>query len=175
MDVIVQIIAQAKDMASKLVNPTVEGIYKAAVLFWNQHHITGKGKQQVQANKISAVKPKGKEPTFQSQQQQPLTSLHRQVMLMLLERGSKPVVARRRQSHKTMPILPPLPTFLSPYLLSKPPPLPSSICTLLYINSCHFTKGTKDHLLILTFSRCFLLPKGSRFIPSMRQFGHLMQ
>ena len=59
-------IAQAKDMASKLVNPTVEGIYKAAVLFWDQHHIIGKDKQPMQANKISTVKPKGKEPTVKT-------------------------------------------------------------------------------------------------------------
>ena len=70
MDVIAQMIAQAKNTAGKLVNPTVEEIYKAAILSWNQHHRTGKGKQPVQANKISAVKPKGKELTFQSQQQQ---------------------------------------------------------------------------------------------------------
>ena len=38
-------IAQAKNMAGKPVDLTVEGIYKAAVLFWNQCHMTGKGKQ----------------------------------------------------------------------------------------------------------------------------------
>ena len=64
-------VTQAKDMAGKLVNPTVKGIYKAEVLSWDQHHITGKGKQPAQANKISTVKLKEKEPTFQSQQQQP--------------------------------------------------------------------------------------------------------
>ena len=72
MDVVVQMIVQAKDMAGKPVNPTIEGIYKAMVLSWDQHHMTGKGKQPAQANKISTVKPKGKEPTFQLQQQQPL-------------------------------------------------------------------------------------------------------
>ena len=58
-------------MAGKPVDPTVKGIYKATVLSWDQHHMTGKGKQPAQKNKISTVKPKGKEPTFQSQQQQP--------------------------------------------------------------------------------------------------------
>ena len=38
--------------------------------------MTGKGKQPVQANQISTVKPKGKEPTFQSQQQQPVVRAH---------------------------------------------------------------------------------------------------
>ena len=71
MDVIAQMIAQAKDTAGKPVDSTVERIYKAAVLSWDQHHMTGKGKQPAQANKISAVKPKGKESTFQLQQQQP--------------------------------------------------------------------------------------------------------
>ena len=69
MDVVVQMIVQVKDMGGKPVNPTVKGIYKATVLSWDQHHMTGKGKQPVQANKISTVKPKGKEPTFQLQQQ----------------------------------------------------------------------------------------------------------
>ena len=71
MDVVAQIIAQTKDMAGKPVDPTVEGIYKVVVLSRDQYHMTGKGKQPVQANKISAVKPEEKEPTFQSQQQQP--------------------------------------------------------------------------------------------------------
>ena len=66
MDVIMQMIAQAKDMADKPVNPTVKGIYKAAVLSWDQCHMTDKVKQPAQANKISTVKPKEKEPTFQS-------------------------------------------------------------------------------------------------------------
>ena len=66
MDVVAQIIVQAKDMAGNPADPTVEGIYKAVVLSWDQCHKTGKGKQPVQANKISAVKPKGKEPTFHS-------------------------------------------------------------------------------------------------------------
>ena len=64
MNVIAQMIVQAKDTAGKLVNPTVKEIYKAAVLSWNQCHMTDKGKQPAQANKMSAVKPKGKEPTF---------------------------------------------------------------------------------------------------------------
>ena len=69
MDVVAQMIVQAKDMASKLVDSTIKGIYKAAVLSWDQRHMTGKGKQPAQTNKNSTVKPKGKEPTFQSQQQ----------------------------------------------------------------------------------------------------------
>ena len=72
MDVVVQMIAQAKDTAGKPVNSTVKGIYKAVVLSWDQHHMIGKGKQPAQANKISVVKPKEKKPTFQLQQQQPL-------------------------------------------------------------------------------------------------------
>ena len=70
MNVIMQMIIQAKNMAGKPVNPIIKGIYKAAVLSWNQCHMTGKGKQPVQANKISTMKPKRKKPTFQSQQQQ---------------------------------------------------------------------------------------------------------
>ena len=66
MNVVVQMIAQAKNMAGKPVNLTVERIYKAAVLSWDQCHMTDKGKQPAQANKISTVKPKGKKPTFQS-------------------------------------------------------------------------------------------------------------
>ena len=58
-------IAQAKDMAGKPVDPTVEGIYKAVVLSWDQCHMIGKGKQPVPANKISTMKSKGKESTFQ--------------------------------------------------------------------------------------------------------------
>ena len=71
MDVVEQMIVQAKDMAGKLVNPTIEGIYKAVVLFWDQCHMIDRGRQPAQANKISTVKSKEKEPTFQSQQQQP--------------------------------------------------------------------------------------------------------
>ena len=64
MDVVMQMIVQAKDMAGKLFDPTVEGIYKAAVLSWDQCHMTGKGKQPAQGNKISTVKSKGKKHTF---------------------------------------------------------------------------------------------------------------
>ena len=52
-------------MAGKPVDPTVEGIYKAVVLSWDQCHMIGKGKQPAQANKISTVKSKEKEPIFQ--------------------------------------------------------------------------------------------------------------
>ena len=92
MDVVAQMIAQAKDMAGKLVNPTVKGIYKAVVLSWDQHHMTGKGKQPVQANKISTVKLKGKEPTFQSQQQQ---SSHQPSLA-----GDANALGKRKQIHR---------------------------------------------------------------------------
>ena len=91
MDVVVQMIAQAKDMAGKPVNPTVEGIYKAAVLSQNQHHMIDKGKQAAQAKKISTVKPKGKEPTFQLQQQQPP---HQP-----LQAGDANAPGKRKQTH----------------------------------------------------------------------------
>ena len=65
MDIIVQMIAQPKDTAGKLVDSTIEEIYKAAVLSWDQCHMTDKGKQPAQTNKISTMKPKEKEPTFQ--------------------------------------------------------------------------------------------------------------
>ena len=175
MDVVAQMIVQAKDMASKLVDPTITGIYKAAVLSWDQHHMTGKGKQPAQANKNSAVKPKRKDLPFSHSSSNPLTSLHRQVMLMLLERGSKSIKAKKGQICKTMLISPPPPMFLSLYLPLRPPPLLPSMCALLHINPCHSTKGTKDCLLILKFSRCFLLLKGLRFTLPVRQFGHLMQ
>ena len=51
-------------MAGKPVNPTIKGIYKAVVLSWDQCHMTGKGKQPAQGNKISTVKSKGKKHTF---------------------------------------------------------------------------------------------------------------
>ena len=47
---------------------------------------------------------------------------------MLLERGSKPIVASRKQSYKTMPTSSPPPMFLFLYLLSRPQPPPLSIC-----------------------------------------------
>ena len=94
---------------------------------------------------------------------------------MLLERGSKPIKAKKRQSCKIMPISPPPPMFLSLYLPLRPPPLLPPMYALLHINPCCSTKGTKDCLLILKFSRCFLLLKGLRFTLLVRQFGHLIQ
>ena len=72
MDVIAQMFMQAKDTSGKPKDPSIAEISKAAVLSWDQHHLTGKGKQLVQANKISAIKHKGQQnPSFQQQQQQP--------------------------------------------------------------------------------------------------------
>ena len=72
MDVIAQMFTQAKDTSSKPKDPSIAEISKAAVLPWDQHHLTRKGKQSVQANKISAIKHKGQQnPSFQQQQKQP--------------------------------------------------------------------------------------------------------
>ena len=66
MDIVAQMFTQAKDTSSKPKDPSITEISKAAVLLWNQHHLTGKGKQSVQANKISAIKHKGQQnPSFQ--------------------------------------------------------------------------------------------------------------
>ena len=71
MDIIAQMFMQAKDTSSKPKDPSVTEISKAAVLLWDQHHLTRKGKQLVQANKISAIKHKGQQnPSFQQQQKQ---------------------------------------------------------------------------------------------------------
>ena len=70
MDVIAQMFMQAKDTRGKPKDPFIAEISKAAVLSWDQRHLTGKGKQLVQANKISAIKHKGQQnPSFQQQQQ----------------------------------------------------------------------------------------------------------
>ena len=72
MDVIAQMFTQVKDTSGKPKDPSVTEISKAAVLSWDQHHLTGKGKQSVQANKISSIKHKGQQnPLLQQQQQQP--------------------------------------------------------------------------------------------------------
>ena len=72
MDVVAQMFTQAKDTSSKPKDPSIAEISKAAVLSWDQHHLTGKGKQSAQANKISAIKHKGQQnPSFQQQQKQP--------------------------------------------------------------------------------------------------------
>ena len=71
MDIIAQMFTQAKDTSSKLKDPSIAEISKAAILSWDQRHLTGKGKQSAQANKISAIKHKGQQnPSFQQQQQQ---------------------------------------------------------------------------------------------------------
>ena len=100
-------IVSTKDTAGKPVDPTIEGNYKAMVPSWDQCHMINKGKQPAQANKISTVKPKGKEPTFQSQQQQPPHQHSLAGDANAPGKESKPIVARRRQSHKTMSTLPP--------------------------------------------------------------------
>ena len=67
MDIIVQMIAQAKDTSGKQKTPTVEEICEAAVLSWDQCHMKEASKA-TQANKISAVKHKGDDPKFEQQQ-----------------------------------------------------------------------------------------------------------
>ena len=70
MDVIAQMIAQAKDSTGKAKELMVAEIHLAVVLSWDQCHMSGKGKAPAQDNKISTVKlHKGKEPSFQQQQQ----------------------------------------------------------------------------------------------------------
>ena len=72
MDVITQMFTQVKNTSGKPRDPSVAEISKAAVLSWDQCHLTGKGKQSAQANKISAIKHKGQQnPSFQQQQKQP--------------------------------------------------------------------------------------------------------
>ena len=62
---------QAKVTSSKPKDPSVAKISKPAVLLWDQCHLTGKGKQSAQANKISAIKHKGQQnPSSQQQQKQ---------------------------------------------------------------------------------------------------------
>ena len=72
MDIVAQMFTQAKDTSGKPKDPSIAEISKAAVLSWDQHHLTGKGKQSAQTNKISAIKHKGQQnPSFQQQQKQP--------------------------------------------------------------------------------------------------------
>ena len=59
MDVIAQMFMQVKDTSGKPKDPSITKISKAAVLSWDQCHLTRKGKQSAQANKISAIKHKG--------------------------------------------------------------------------------------------------------------------
>ena len=66
MDVVAQMFTQAKDTSGKPKDPSVAEISKAAVLSWDQCHLTEKGKQSAQVNKISAIKHKGQQnPLFQ--------------------------------------------------------------------------------------------------------------
>ena len=50
---------QAKDNSGKSKDLSIAEIFKAAVVSWDQCHLTGKGKQSAQANKISTIKYKG--------------------------------------------------------------------------------------------------------------------
>ena len=66
MDNVAQMFTQAKDSSGKAKDPSVTEISKAAVLSWDQCHLTRKGKQSAQANKISAIKHKDQQnPSFQ--------------------------------------------------------------------------------------------------------------
>ena len=67
MDIVAQMIVQAKDTSGKAKTPTVEEIHEAVVLSWDQCHMKETPKA-AQANKISAVKHKGDDPTFEQQQ-----------------------------------------------------------------------------------------------------------
>ena len=67
MDVIVQMIVQAKDTSGKQKTPTVKEICEAVVLSWDQRHMK-EAPKATQANKISAVKHKGDDPKFKQQQ-----------------------------------------------------------------------------------------------------------
>ena len=69
MNIVAQIIVQAKDASGKAKTPTVEEIQVAVVLSWNQCHIKDTSKAATQANKISAVKHKGDDPKLEQQQQ----------------------------------------------------------------------------------------------------------
>ena len=66
MDVVVQMIAQAKDASGKVKTPTVDKIQKAVILSWDQCHLKDTSKA-TQANKISAVKCKRDYPKFEQQ------------------------------------------------------------------------------------------------------------
>jgi len=68
MDVVVQMIVQAKDAPGKAKDPTMEEIQSAAVLSWDQCHMQKEQFQAAQANKISAVKHKGDDLKFEQQQ-----------------------------------------------------------------------------------------------------------
>ena len=67
MDIIAQMIAQAKEAFGKAKTPTIEEICEATVLLWNQCPIKDT-LMATQANKISAVKHKGDDPKFKQQQ-----------------------------------------------------------------------------------------------------------
>ena len=64
MDIVAQMFMQAKDTSGKPKDPSIAEISKAAVLSWDQRHLTRKGKQSAQANKISAIKAQGAAESF---------------------------------------------------------------------------------------------------------------
>ena len=67
MDIITQMIAQAKDACRKVKTPTAEEIQVAAAQSWDQHYMKDTPKA-TRANKISTVKHKGDDPKFKQQQ-----------------------------------------------------------------------------------------------------------
>ena len=67
MDMVVQMIAQAKDASRKAKTPTIKEIQVAVVLSWDQCHMKDTSKA-TQTNKISAVKHKADDPKFEQQQ-----------------------------------------------------------------------------------------------------------
>ena len=88
MDVVAQMIAQVKDSTGKAKEPMVNEIHQAAILSWDQYHMSGKGKALVQANKISAVKPyKEKEPSFQNPP--------------ALQQGSSSTSGKKKKTHRS--------------------------------------------------------------------------
>ena len=105
---------------------------------WGDDDIVGMGELFGAADKgkckVCVSSPRGRNLPSSHSSSNPLTRLHQQMMLILPERGSKSVMARRRQSCKTMPTLPPPPISLFLYLPLRPQPPPPLICTLLYIN-----------------------------------------
>ena len=76
MDVVTQMIVQAKDASGKQKTPTVEEICEAAVLSWDQHHMK-EAPKAAQANKISTVKRKGNDPNSSSSRHRKVTARRR--------------------------------------------------------------------------------------------------
>ena len=142
-------------MAGKPVDSTIKGIYKVVVIYLDQHHMTGKGKQPAQANKISTIKPKGKEPTFQLQQQQFPYQPSLACDANAPGKRKQACCGKKKAKLQNHAHFAPL-----AYV---PLPLPATkTITPAAIDSClaayqfhHSTKGIKDCLLILEFSRLF--------------------